>query len=79
MQNMSQEVQSEINRIVAKILDFTFCVAFGVALHDFAHQVWQLKGIVLSLEGGYIGFIVMFLSYFGRWFVWSKRKKRYQG
>ncbi|MCS7387170.1 MAG: hypothetical protein NDF55_10675 [archaeon GB-1867-005] len=35
------------------------CVGYGIALHDFAHQVWELKGTSLSLEGGYIGFIMM--------------------
>ncbi|MCM8802847.1 MAG: hypothetical protein NC827_06025 [Candidatus Omnitrophica bacterium] len=40
-----------------------FLIGFGIALHDFAHQVWQLKGTVLSLEGGYIGFLLMFLGY----------------
>ena len=33
-----------------------FSVGYGISIHDFAHQVWELKGTVLSLEGGYIGF-----------------------
>lgn len=36
-------------------------VCYGVALHDFSHQVWQLKGTSISLEGGYIGFAGMLL------------------
>jgi len=34
----------------------TFSIGYGVAIHDFAHQTFELKGTVLSLEGGYIGF-----------------------
>ena len=45
--------------LIALILIF---VGYGVALHDFAHQVWELKGTVISLEGGYIGFIIMFIG-----------------
>ena len=40
-----------------------FFVSYGVALHDFAHQVWELKGTVISLEGGYIGFLGMLLAF----------------
>lgn len=44
---------------------FPFSVAFfalgmfmlGVLGHDFAHQVWELKGTVFSVEGGYAGLI----------------------
>jgi len=42
--------------IIALILTF---VGYGVTLHDFAHQVWELKGTVISLEGGYVGFIML--------------------
>ena len=45
--------------LIALILIF---VGYGVALHDFAHQVWELKGTVISLEGGYIGFIIMLIG-----------------
>ena len=37
---------------------------FGVALHDFAHQVWELKGYHNFVEGGYIGFGVLLLASF---------------
>ena len=37
-------------------------IGYGISLHDFAHQVWELKGTVLSLEGGYIGFILMLVG-----------------
>jgi hypothetical protein len=42
-----------------------FAVGFGISLHDFAHQVWELKGTPLSLEGGYIGFILMLIGFLG--------------
>jgi len=45
--------------IIALILTF---VGYGVALHDFAHQVWELKGTVISLEGGYVGFIMLLIG-----------------
>jgi len=37
-------------------------IGYGIALHDFSHQVWELKGTSISLEGGYIGFLLMFLA-----------------
>ncbi|GAH17353.1 unnamed protein product, partial [marine sediment metagenome] len=37
-------------------------IGYGVALHDFSHQVWELKGTPISLEGGYVGFLIMFLA-----------------
>lgn len=37
-------------------------IGYGIALHDYAHQVWELRGTVLSLEGGYIGFIVLIVG-----------------
>jgi len=43
---------------------FLTCVGYGVALHDFAHQVWELKGTVLSLEGGYVGFAMLLVGLF---------------
>ena len=45
--------------VIALILTF---VGYGVALHDFAHQVWELKGTVISLEGGYVGFIMLLIG-----------------
>ena len=36
-------------------------VGYGIALHDYVHQVWQLKGTWMSLEGGYVGFGIMLL------------------
>jgi hypothetical protein len=44
------------------ILRILFWISFGVALHDFAHGVWELKGTPLSPEGGYIGFAGIALS-----------------
>ena len=40
-----------------------YLIGYGVALHDFAHQVWLLKGTVISLEGGYIGFALCFVGF----------------
>ena len=37
-------------------------VGYGIALHDFAHQVWELKGTVISLEGGYVGFLILLIG-----------------
>jgi hypothetical protein len=34
-------------------------IGYGVALHDYAHQVYELRGTVFSLEGGYLGFAMM--------------------
>ena len=34
-------------------------VGYGVALHDYANQVWELKGSWLSAEGGYVGFGIL--------------------
>ena len=46
-----------------KVLGCMFtCVGYGIALHDFSHQVYQLKGTVISLEGGYIGFALLFIG-----------------
>jgi len=39
-----------------------FSIGYGIALHDYAHQVWELKGTVLSVEGGYIGFAIMLVT-----------------
>jgi len=55
-----------------------FLIGYGVALHDFAHQTWELKGTPLSTEGGYVGFGIMFfsllyLSFIGRF---KLRKRR---
>lgn len=53
-------------------------VGYGVALHDFAHQVWELKGTPVSLEGGYIGFGILLaglilLTYrYVRWYRWIR-------
>jgi hypothetical protein len=40
-----------------------FSIGYGIALHDFAHQTFELKGTVLSLEGGYIGFSLIMLGF----------------
>jgi len=39
-----------------------FLIGYGIALHDFAHQVWELKHTIFSLEGGYIGFFLIILG-----------------
>ena len=31
----------------------------GVFVHDYAHQVWQLKGYHNLVEGGYVGLALM--------------------
>jgi len=45
-------------RFIFKIL---YWISFGIALHDYAHQVYELKGYHNLLEGGYIGFIAMII------------------
>jgi len=47
---------------IKKIAWIILLIGYGIALHDFAHQVWELKGTVISLEGGYIGFIIMLIG-----------------
>jgi len=37
----------------------SYWVGFGVSLHDFAHQVWELKGYHNPVEGGYLGFLLL--------------------
>jgi hypothetical protein len=39
-----------------------FSIGYGIALHDFAHQTYELKGTVLSVEGGYVGFAIMLVT-----------------
>ncbi len=47
----------------AKIIGMLLAlIGYGIALHDFAHQVWELKGTSISLEGGYIGFLLLLLG-----------------
>jgi len=41
----------------------SYLIGFGIALHDYAHQVWELKGTVISLEGGYVGFLLLILGF----------------
>jgi len=58
---------------VAMIL---FLVGWGIALHNFAHQVWLLKGTVLSLEGGYVGLFLTLVSFIlltRGFIVWLRR------
>ena len=40
------------------------CVGYGVALHDYAHALWQVGGYreILSLQGGYVGFALIMLG-----------------
>lgn len=53
----------------------------GVLGHDFAHQVWQLKGTVLSVEGGYIGLALALFGLIGTGIMyfnntWQKAKSQ---
>ena len=54
----------QMNPRTKHLLWALYWLFFGVALHDYAHQVWQLKGYHNLIEGGYIGFIGMFLLNF---------------
>jgi hypothetical protein len=38
-------------------------IGWGIVAHDFAHQVYQLKGTPLSLEGGYIGLALNLIGF----------------
>jgi hypothetical protein len=42
-----------------------FGIGYGMALHDYAHALWQVGGYgeLLSPQGGYIGFALMLLSF----------------
>jgi len=42
-----------------------FGTGFGIALHDFAHALWQVGSYqeVLSYQGGYIGFLFMLVAF----------------
>jgi hypothetical protein len=53
-----------------------FLVGWGISAHDFAHQVWELKGTVFSLEGGYIGLALVFIGYLLLEMYISRLKKR---
>ena len=48
---------------IKEILKALVYIGSGISLHDFAHQVYELKGEYLSLEGGYIGFIITIASF----------------
>ncbi|MFQ6053337.1 MAG: hypothetical protein ACE5OO_03795 [Candidatus Bathyarchaeia archaeon] len=51
---------------------------FGVALHDYAHQVWELKGFHNLVEGGYIGFIGAAASMLGLYLeVWKYEREKW--
>lgn len=39
-------------------------IGYGVALHDYIHQVWELRGTIFSVEGGYIGFLIWVIGAF---------------
>ena len=52
----------EKKRILLLLATVLIFVGYGVALHDFAHQVWELKGTVISLEGGYVGFTILLVG-----------------
>jgi hypothetical protein len=42
-----------------------FLTGYGVALHDYAHALWEVGGYreILSLQGGYIGFAMVFAGF----------------
>ena len=52
-----------------------FSVGFGVGLHDFCHALWEVGGYseILSLQGGYFGFLLMLMGFilgtyeYGKW------------
>lgn len=88
--------QAAINRFGPKIgwrlsRSLPFSLAFfalgmfmlGVLGHDFAHQVWELKGTVFSLEGGYIGLLgaaicfplSFLLAYYQVWKLLKRKQK----
>ena len=48
-----------------KILFVVFLVAFGVAVHDFAHALYEVGGYgeILSLQGGWFGFAFMLICF----------------
>jgi len=43
---------------------FLSLVGWGITAHDFSHQVWELKGTVFSMEGGYVGLILLLIGLF---------------
>jgi L-cystine uptake protein TcyP (sodium:dicarboxylate symporter family) len=47
------------------LMTLLFGVGFGVALHDFAHALWQVGEYseILSYQGGYIGFVLMLVAF----------------
>ncbi|MEM2260824.1 MAG: hypothetical protein QXK24_00085 [Ignisphaera sp.] len=53
-----------------KIGNILFLTGFGIALHDFVHQVLEIKGTVFSPEGGYVGFILMLIGYTLIYKIW---------
>jgi len=42
-----------------------FGVGYGIALHDYAHALWQVGGYreILSFQGGYLGFALMLIFF----------------
>lgn len=63
-------------RIVKVLLIIGTWFGIGAALHDYMHQVWQLKGTVFSLEGGYIGFAILIPCVMVLTFLVMKERKR---
>ena len=51
--------------LAKKILFIVFLVAFGVAVHDFAHALYEVGGYgeILSLQGGWFGFAFMLICF----------------
>lgn len=43
-------------KLIGQVL---FWFGLGVLVHDYAHQVWELKGYHNLLEGGYIGLVIL--------------------
>ena len=52
----------KLKYIISLIL---FWIGFGVALHDACHHMYLIGGYkeILSLQGIYIGFIIMIIGY----------------
>jgi len=60
------------------ILNLLYGLGYGITLHGIANELWRKGGIpeVLSLQGEYIGFIIMMLSWIllNYYLIWSDTK-----
>jgi len=54
-----------------RILKILFWFGLGVLIHDYAHTLWQVGGYkeILSLQGGWIGLILIVISQILRWLI----------